>query len=120
VVCITEVSGSRSSTTGGATTTTGGGGGNACGLTETAAEILTSVIGVSSSSRHTPAETSAIRPKAAGISLTTVASVDLPFDGLVTLTVELSGRLEWAIESPSSCISCVTFPCWVKPLVWDG
>jgi len=86
------------------------------------AEILTSVIGVSSSSRHTLAETSAIRPKAGGISLTTVASTSLPFDGLNNLTLDWSGRLGWAIASSSSFNSCVTFPCWTKLLVcvdWD-
>jgi hypothetical protein len=92
-------------------------GAGVCTFAGTTADILISVIGVSSSARHTPEETSAIRPKAAGISLITVASTSLPFEGLTILTLELSGRLEWAIESPSSRNSWVTFPDWVKPLV---
>jgi hypothetical protein len=44
----------------------------------------------------------------------TVTSIDFPVFVLVIVAVELSGRLGWAMTSPSVFSSWVAFPRWEK------
>jgi hypothetical protein len=77
-------------------------------------EMVISLSVSSPSSFQALEERSAIRLVDAGTRADTVASIDFPVLVLVIVAFELSGRLGWAMLSPSALSSWVAFPRWVK------
>jgi hypothetical protein len=100
-----------------ASATAGSAGGVAAARRGRGRGAVVMVISLSLSSPNScqaPGERSAIRLGDAGTRALTVTSIDFPVLVLVIVAVELSGRLGWAMTSPSVLSSWVAFPRWEK------